>query len=144
MLITEKKSPVVEKTEELCRTLVEQASFREILGSIDAFMRDAEAQMLYQDIVDKQELLQGKQRRGVELTDQEIEDFEKGKEALFANPVASAYVDAQRQMHKVQDTISRYVSKTFELGRVPAEDELRSGGGCCGGGGGGGGCGCHG
>jgi hypothetical protein len=39
-------------------------------------------------------------------------------------------------MHKMQDSVSKYVSKTLELGRVPAAEEMESG--SCGSG-----CGCH-
>lgn len=141
MLITERKSPVIEKTEELCQTILAQPSFQEIRAHIDAFTADAEAQNLYQELVDLQEELQAKQRRGVALAPDEITQFESGRDALFANPVGKAFVDAQQQLHALNDSINKYVSKTFELGRMPTEEDLTSGGGCCGGGGGGG-CGC--
>lgn len=148
MVLAAKKSLVIEKTEELCQTILEQDSFKDLQRKIAAFERDEQAQALYEDLCGKQEILQGKQQRGAMLTDEEIENFEKDRDAMFANPVAAGFVEAQQQLHKVQDTITRYVAKTIELGRVPLESELRSGG-CCGGGGGGsgggggGGCGCH-
>ncbi len=40
-------------------------------------------------------------------------------------------------MQKLQQSVSQYVSKTFELGRVPEESDLESSGSC------GSGCGCH-
>ena len=96
---------------------------------------------LYEQVSDLQQTLARKQESGGQLTDEDIDGFEKQRDLLLENPVASAFMDARQQIYDVQDTISSYVSKTFELGRVPMEDELRSGG-CCGGGGGGG-CGCH-
>jgi cell fate (sporulation/competence/biofilm development) regulator YlbF (YheA/YmcA/DUF963 family) len=141
MLLAAKKSPVLEKTEELCQTLLEQESYKELRGKMDAFAGDGEAQRLYESLCDKQDLLQGKQQRGLTLTDEEIDAFEKERDALFAHPVAAGFIEAQQQIQKLKDTISRYVAKTIDLGRLPEEHELRSGG-CCGGGGGGGGCGC--
>jgi len=35
------------------------------------------------------------------------------------NPVARGFLDAQESLHKIQDSIQQYVSKTLELGRVP-------------------------
>lgn len=40
-------------------------------------------------------------------------------------------------MHKIEETVSSYVRKTFELGRLPNEDDFESG--SCGPS-----CGCHG
>ena len=70
------------------------------------------------------------------MTDVEVAEFEKSREAFFNNPIAKGFVDAQQQMHKMQDSVSKYVSKTLELGRVPAAEDLESG--SCGSG-----CGCH-
>jgi hypothetical protein len=42
--------------------------------------------------------------------------------------VAREFLDAQQELHEVQESIHKYVSKTLELGRLPSEDELCSGG----------------
>jgi hypothetical protein len=54
----------------------------------------------------------------------------------MANPVARGFLDAQQQMHKTQETVMKFVSKTFELGRVPTMEDMQEG--SCGTG-----CGCH-
>jgi len=142
MLTTDRKSAVIQKTEELCQAVVDQPSFQQLKESVDRFQEDPEAQMLYRSLVDKQDRLQNKQQRGLQLTDEEVRDFEQERDNLFAHPVAKAFIDAQQQIQKVHDSITRYLNKTFELGRVPSEEEARAFG-CCGGGGGGG-CGCQG
>ena len=53
-----------------------------------------------------------------------------------AESVARGFLDAQEELHTVQQSIQQYVSKTLELGRVPKEEDLNDGG--CGHG-----CGCH-
>lgn len=144
MLITSTKTPVIEKMEELCAVLLQQPMFRDIKSSMDAFMADEAAQNQYQGLLDKQDLLQGKQQRGLSLTTEEIDDFEQERESLFANDTIRKFIESQNQVQKLHDTLNKYLGKTIELGRVPAEEDLVSkGGGCCGGGGGGGGCGCH-
>jgi cell fate (sporulation/competence/biofilm development) regulator YlbF (YheA/YmcA/DUF963 family) len=140
MLIAAKKSPVIEKTEELCEVIVSQPMFRELQSRLEAFQNDTETQLAYEALLEKQDFLQGKQERGLELTPSEIENFESEREALMANPVAKGYLDAQHELQKLQKSISKYVTKTFELGRVPTEEDLKAGGCGCGGGG----CGCSG
>jgi cell fate (sporulation/competence/biofilm development) regulator YlbF (YheA/YmcA/DUF963 family) len=138
-----RETPIIEKTKALCRTIVEQPQFGSLLEAVDSFMNDPAARTLYEQVSDLQQLLVRKQESGQELTDEEIGDFEAQRDQLTANPVAAAFLDARQQIYEVQDTISSYVSKTFEIGRVPLPEDLRSSsGGCCGGHGGGG-CGCH-
>jgi cell fate (sporulation/competence/biofilm development) regulator YlbF (YheA/YmcA/DUF963 family) len=139
------ETPVIEKTKELCNVLVNQASFKELQAQIQAFMDSSEVQEMYQGLGDKQGILQQKQEAGMPLTDEEIADFNKDREAVLANPVAKGFIDSQQSMKDLQKTLTAYLSLTFELGRCPTADEVdesqnASGGGCCGGGGGGGGC----
>ena len=75
--------------------------------------------------------------QGVRLTPDEIKSYETQRESVVNNPVAAGFIRAQQEVHQMQESINRYLSKTFELGRVPSEDELQSGGSC------GEGCGCH-
>jgi hypothetical protein len=86
------------------------------------------------------EELHHKQHAGIQLGAQEIREFESAREALFANEIATNFIEAQRELEQLQKLIGRYVGMTLELGRVPnAEDLEESSSGCCGGGGGGGG-----
>lgn len=142
--LTSQETPVISKTRELCQTIIEQPHFEKMLADIETFMGDPEAQALYDAVSSKQQTLMDKQGRGESLSEDEINEFEQAREALLGHAVASAFIDARQQMYDVQDSIGKFVSKTFELGRVPMAEELveKSGGGCCGGGGGGG-CGCH-
>jgi len=133
-----KDTPVIAKTKELCETILEQTKFQSLQQSIDTFRADNEARGVYEALIEKQQFLVEKQQSGHTLTEDEIEDFEKDREALLANPVANAYIDAHEQIQQLQSSITNYVSKTLELGRVPTEADLSSSG-CCGGG-----CGCSG
>jgi cell fate (sporulation/competence/biofilm development) regulator YlbF (YheA/YmcA/DUF963 family) len=143
-------TPFVQKLQELCQVLLSQEHFIRLKGQIDAFMADTRAQYMYQALTDKQGLLMDKQRSGMPLSDDEIRDFEVEREALMNNLVCQGFLTAQKELKKIQESVSTYVNLTLEHGRVPTQDEvdteMRGGGGCCGGGGcgsggGGGGCG---
>ena len=136
METSSKDSLIVQKTQELCQTLVEQPEFIEIRQRIDAFMSDEAAKTLYQAVMEKGDELQHKQQMGVPLDEKEITAFEKNREQLLNLPVARGFLDAQQQMHKIQESVMQFVGKTFELGRVPASEDFPAEG--CGSG-----CGCH-
>ena len=96
---------------------------------IDNFMADEQAKVQYDGLVAKGQALQEKQQQSLPLTGEEITDFEQHRDSLLKNPVARAFLDAQQELHEVQESIHKYVSKTIELGHLPSEDEL-CGGGC--------------
>ena len=135
MQTTIEESPVTLKTKELCQTILDQPNIRSIRQRIDAFMGDEQTRNQYDDLLSKGQALQQKQQGAQPLSQQEIADFEQQREALLSNPVARAFLDAQEEMHDVQQSIHHYVTKTLELGRMPTEADLTS---SCGHGG----CGC--
>lgn len=135
-------TPVITKTRELCETLLAQESYSRLKGKLDAFVSDEEAQRMYQELSARQSQLVQKQEQSGNLSEEEIQDFEDQRERLLMHPVAGGFVEAQQGFEELRDTIVRYVTKTFELGRVPSAEEVEpKQGGCCGGGCGGGGCG---
>ena len=117
--IQAKESPVITKTRELCEVLVSQDSFKRLKAQVDAFLADPKSQGQYQDLSELQSHLVGKQRSGMTLSQQEIDDFETARRELMANTVASGFIEAQRLMEKLQEEISAYVQLAFELGRAP-------------------------
>ena len=136
MQTTIEETPVLQKTRELCQTILDQPNMRSIRQRIDAFMGDDKSRSQYEEVVNKGQNLQQKQQAAMPLSGEEIDEFEKHRDELMRNPVARAFMDAQEELHEVQQSVHSYVNKTLELGRLPTEEEL-SGGGC------GDGCGCH-
>jgi cell fate (sporulation/competence/biofilm development) regulator YlbF (YheA/YmcA/DUF963 family) len=126
MQTTIEETLVIQKTKALCQTLVEQPEFAAIRQRIDAFMGDESAKSQYQLLMEKGDALQQKQQFGLPLDGGEIAEFEKNREALLNNPVARGFLDAQQQMHKIQESVMQYVGKTFELGRVPSPEDFPS------------------
>ena len=128
---------VTRKTRELCQAILDEPSVQALRKSIDSFMADERARAQFDGVVAKGQALQEKQQNAVALTDQEIADFEQHRDSVLQNPVARGFLDAQQELHQVQDSIHKYVSKTFELGHLPSAEDLSSG--CCGHDG----CGCN-
>lgn len=123
------------KTRELCEAILSDPTYMGMRNKIETFLADDSAKELYRNLVEKGEHLNHKQQQGVRLSPEEIAAYEKERDALTANPVAAGFIEAQQGMHNVQETVNQYISKTLELGRVPAEEDME--GGC------GHGCGCH-
>ncbi|MCP5489044.1 MAG: YlbF family regulator [Verrucomicrobia bacterium] len=130
-------SPVLQKTAELCQTILEQPAYLRMRDDIMAFLQNEEARAQYEDLCTLQENLHRKQDEGAVISDEEMEAFEQAEALFLASPQAVPFIEAQQSMHEIESKIMEYVRRTFELGRVPQESDFE-GGGC------GEGCGCHG
>ena len=127
---------IEEKTRELCQTIVDQPEMLSIRRRIDTFLADADARGQYETVMSKGNALHEKQHNGQAIDGAEITDFEKQRDELLKNPLASGFLDAQEELHQLKHSVQKFVSKTLELGRVPTEADLEEG--SCGHG-----CGCH-
>ncbi|MCX6846783.1 MAG: YlbF family regulator [Verrucomicrobia bacterium] len=145
MSIASYDSTLISKTRELCSQIVSDPIYLKLQEKVEQFLNDDAARLQYQSVHERGEELHQKQHAGIQLGAQEIREFESAREALFANDIATNFIEAQRELEQLQKLIGRYVGMTLELGRVPnAEDLEESSGGCCGGGDtGGGGCCSH-
>ncbi|SRR5258706_6113251 len=135
MQTTIEETPVIQKAKELCQTILDQPNMQSIRRRIDSFMANDAAKTQYDDVMARGQALQQKQESSIPLASEEIDAFEKQRDALMNNPVARGFFDAQEELHEVQESVTKLVNKTLELGRMPTEEDL--GGGC------GHGCGCH-
>jgi cell fate (sporulation/competence/biofilm development) regulator YlbF (YheA/YmcA/DUF963 family) len=131
------ESTITKKTRELCHAIIAQPEIISIHKRIDTFLSDAGARGQYETVASKGQALHEKQHRGQPLESAEISDFEKHRDSLLQNPVARGFLDAREELHEIQHSIQKYISKTLELGRVPTEADFDEG--SCGDG-----CGCHG
>jgi cell fate (sporulation/competence/biofilm development) regulator YlbF (YheA/YmcA/DUF963 family) len=138
MTTTTTENAIVQKTRELCETIMQQPEFEAIRKRVDSFLANEKAREQFQKLNEKGEFLHHKQHQGVQITKAEVADFEKDRDAVMANPVIRSFLDAQREMHAIEESVGKYVVKTFELGRVPQAEDVQEEGGSCGSG-----CGCH-
>jgi cell fate (sporulation/competence/biofilm development) regulator YlbF (YheA/YmcA/DUF963 family) len=134
---SETDDAILRKTRELCETILQQPQFQSIRQRVETFLADPEAQSQYECLSDLGQQLHDKQEQGLTLTSAEIAAFDRQRASFTSNVIASAFVQAQEEMHQLQQQIVKYVSKTLELGAVPSAEDLAEGGSC------GSGCGCH-
>ena len=135
MAITTEDNVIVQKTKELCQSILDHPDFKSVQESIDSFMADDKAKQAYQELIERGEELHHKQHQGVRLSDQEVDAYQKQRDGVVNNPVTANFLRAQQEVHGIQESINKYLTKTFELGRVPAGEEMEDG--SCGSG-----CGC--
>ena len=108
-------SKIEAKTQELCEAILEQIQTGGIRQRIDTFMADTSARGQYEALMTKGQALQEKQHHGQTLEPAEISAFEKDRESLLKNPVASSFLDAQEEMHELQGVVQKRIAKTVEL-----------------------------
>jgi cell fate (sporulation/competence/biofilm development) regulator YlbF (YheA/YmcA/DUF963 family) len=131
-------SNVMQKTRDLCEAITQDIEFVALQGQVERFLADESSKLQYQSVHEKGEELHQKQQAGVELSDTEIKNFEEARDGLLENEVARDFMDAQQNLQTLQQTISKHIGMTMELGRLPQPEDMEdSSGGCCGGG-----CGC--
>lgn len=126
---------VLEKTRELCAALAAEPGVIAIRQRINAFISDDQSRAQYEELISTGQRLQEKQQRALPLSMEEIQEFERQRDALLANPIARSFLEAQDELHRLQDSIHQHITKTLELGRVPEAEDFEDGG--CGPG-----CGC--
>ena len=135
-------SALMAPTKSLCEPLVSQQAFKDLHNNVETFLGNDEARRHDQAVHESGEVLNNKQRSGVELSEAEIGEFEQAREQLLQNDTVTHFMAAHPALQTVQQAISKYVGLTLELGRVPTEEDFAAAsggeGGCCGGGGGGG------
>ena len=127
MLTETEQSVVLEKTRELCTTILAQPNMGNLRRNIDAFMADEKTRSDYETLMEKGQALHEKQHRSLPLTGEEISDFEKHRDSVMNNPVARGFLDAQEALQQIQGTIQQHVTKTLELGRIPTPDDFEHG-----------------
>ena len=130
-------STIIEtKARELCETIVAQPQWTSIRTRIDAFLSNDAARGQFDDVNRTGQSLHEKQHSGQPLDGQEVAAFEKQRDALLKNPVARGFLEAQDELHEIQNSVQKYIHKTLQLGRVPTDADFKEEGSC------GDGCGC--
>lgn len=130
-------SEIHQKAQDLCQAIVNLPNFPELKRSLDAFMSDELLKFKFQMVNDRSNFLQIKQQSGEAVTEEEVAAFNVLRDDLLSNEVAKNFLEAQRQVSRIQDELMRFFNKTFELGRAPTADEANEGT-CCDSG-----CGCQ-
>ena len=116
--------PIKKGTDHLCESIINQEGFKELYAKIDAFISDEKLKYEYSTLNERGALLQQKQQAGAEITEEEITTFEQLRNDFLGNEVATNFLAAQEEVQQVQDRIHQVIAKTFEVGRVPAQEDF--------------------
>jgi cell fate (sporulation/competence/biofilm development) regulator YlbF (YheA/YmcA/DUF963 family) len=130
-------NPLHQKTLELCQSILGHSDFTSLRGRVESFLGNESARAEYNGLVEQGQFLQHRQDTGGIVSQEEAADFEKKRESVLGNTVIRDFLQAQQEITTIQQFVTGYVTKTFELGRVPTEEDFSEGGSC------GSGCGCH-
>ena len=76
------------------------------------------------------DLLRMRQSQGLELPMEEVAKFEVLRDSFMNDPVAQGFLDAQEQLQQLHDVVTRFLNKTFELGKRPNYEDVHDGS-CC-------------
>src|SRR4051794_17262117 len=119
------ETAITRKTRELCQAILDQPELSAARQRIDRFIADDGAKAQYESLMSKGQALQQKQQQG-RLSEEEISAFNTERDALMNNTVAREFLDAQEEMHHVHESITKFVTKTLELGRLPTDADFES------------------
>ncbi|MEM0898275.1 MAG: YlbF family regulator, partial [Verrucomicrobiota bacterium] len=103
------ESAYLEKLRALCQSLLDDEDLKKIFGAIDSFMGNEEAKDLFSEMQENFEELNTKQQAGLQLTAGEVEEYNKKRDAMLANPVAKEFLEARESMEGVQATVNTWV-----------------------------------
>ena len=78
-------SSVMEKTRDLCSSIVEHPDFGLLQEKVEEFLSDDAARLQFQSVQEQGEELHHKQHAGVELSESEVSDWEKACGELLEN-----------------------------------------------------------
>jgi cell fate (sporulation/competence/biofilm development) regulator YlbF (YheA/YmcA/DUF963 family) len=132
------KTGIEASLRQLCQSIVDDPEFIEAHQRIELFLDSSDAQSVYRAWQEKAHALHMRSHEGDLPNDEELEEFERLRDAVESNSVASGFAEAEDVLNGLFGTVTKMVQKTLQLGRVPSEEDL-AGSGCCGSGGG---CGC--
>jgi cell fate (sporulation/competence/biofilm development) regulator YlbF (YheA/YmcA/DUF963 family) len=128
---------IEDKIQELCAAIVADEEVSTARANAEAFLADMDAVTLYRETSLLGRELHQKGHKGEEPTPAETRRFNELQDRSEAHPGIAAFIEAQQVLQGIAETVSNYVSKTLETGKVPTEEEAMGSGGC------GEGCGCH-
>jgi cell fate (sporulation/competence/biofilm development) regulator YlbF (YheA/YmcA/DUF963 family) len=121
------ESPITQRTLDLCQAIADQEDFKSLKEKLDSFMGNELLKFEYQQLNGLGDLLRMKQGQGMELKPEEVGQFEAMRDKFMNDPVAQGFLQAQEQLQELHEIVSRFLNKTFELGRKPAYEDVHDG-----------------
>ncbi len=94
--------------------------------TMDKFLADKKNSDLYERMEDCQENIVLKQNAGVELTEEDLDEYKDIHLLLNSSPQAEDFFSAQETLLNLQEEINGYMSLAVQLGTSPSDEELEA------------------
>ncbi|WZV03160.1 YlbF family regulator [Lentisphaerota bacterium WC36G] len=121
--ITE-NSQLKEKLQSFAKELNNTSIIAEMHQKMDDFLADKKNNELYERMKNCEENIVLKQNNGIELTQEDLDEYKEIHTWLNSSPQAEDFFSAQEALLNIQDEINAYVSLAIQMGEAPTDDEL--------------------
>ena len=91
---------------------------------MDEFLADTKNNDLYERMKNCEENIVLKQNNGMELTEDDLEEYKEIHSWLNSSPQAEDFFAAQESLLSLQDEVNAYMSLAIQMGGIPSEKEL--------------------
>jgi cell fate (sporulation/competence/biofilm development) regulator YlbF (YheA/YmcA/DUF963 family) len=129
---------IEDKTKELCQLVLEDAKFTAAREKITTFLADTDAQEAYSALHQKGHAMHQMQHEGTQPAESDMAELNGLKQAAADNEVTAGFMDAEGELNEIFSTVTKYLQKTLQLGKMPEASDFEDSD-CCSEGG----CDCH-
>ncbi len=91
---------------------------------IGLFYQNSAATDLFRKVSEYGEKLQEKRAAGMQLSEQEINQFDELRKNVVENPLCKDFLDAREQLDTILATIHQYLIMAIEKGTAPTDEEV--------------------
>lgn len=88
--------------------------YKQLEETFDKILADENSKKMFEDFRDLQSSFQLKQMQGEEITEEEMEKFQKQLEVIQLNPLIANLLEQEERVNVVMQDISKIVSKPLE------------------------------
>lgn len=115
---------LLSSTTALCEALAQAPQIIAAKARIGLFFQNPEATKLFEEVNSYGEELRNKHLAGMPPTEEEINKFDKLREAVINNETAKGFLEARQSIDGILNTISQYLGMSIDLGRAPTPEEV--------------------
>ena len=126
MSFISENSELKSKLTQFAKEFNELAVIDEMHKKMDAFLADSKNNELYERMKNCEENIVLKQNNGIELTEEDLEEYKEIHSWLNSSPQAEDFFAAQETLLSIQDEVNAYMSLAIQMGEAPSVEELDS------------------
>lgn len=124
MNTTPLQQDLLDATTSLCNILAQSPHIIAAKARIGLFFQNPEATKLFEEVNAYGEELRSKHLAGMPPTEEEIEKFDKLREAVVENEFARGFLEGRQSVDNLLATINQYLGMSIDMGRAPTPEEV--------------------